>query len=306
MSWQSIAQSRADTTVFEDKDPMRIMIRTFDVNGALREVNFGTRIDTPMLREEIFMQALTAPDVRSKFIMDSTVTYDASGSLIDTNAPASFKLLELDYVFKPGYIRSKHINEPDLSAPDVIFFKSGSISIKRKIVLEGSIDSTSDLEIKLKSHFPDDHKIKLFTHSDKIQHPDSIILTPGGPSSIPVIVKFTPIIDKEMLIIENEYGEKSEVLIEINGHDLTSNDFHPSLKESKVVILENRKKLVLKSDGMEKLIRLTREGEVIQHVPYGKKRMEVNLKGFKSGLYVLEAIDLGRDEVKYARLDLKL
>ena len=95
------------------------------------------------------------------------------------------------------------------------------------------------------------------------------------------------------------------MLIEINGHDLTSGDFRDSLEDAKTVVLDRRNKLIIKSDGEEKLIRLKRDGEIIKHVSYAKKRMAINFKGFKSGLYTLEAINLGNNAHKYAKVDIR-
>ena len=59
------------------------------------------------------------------------------------------------------------------------------------------------------------------------------------------------------------------------------------------------------SDGLEKLIRLLREDIVLGYYPYSKIQTEINFKGFKKGMYWLEAEDLASHQVKYARVEVR-
>ena len=168
-----LAQSRTDTTVLDKIEPMQILIETYDTQGTLKEVAFGTRIDAPMSRQDFFMEALANSDKKAKFVMEGKIVYDDSGKPLNTSIEPSFKLIETDYVFKPRKTLARQINHS--YAPHVVF-PNRHFETKRKIVFEGLIGTEGDLTIELGSLTEGNKQFKLSTLTSKVNHPPSIVL----------------------------------------------------------------------------------------------------------------------------------
>jgi hypothetical protein len=296
------AQTKSDTLLFIDTKPMSIKITNYHPDGRVKQAYRGYRSDIPLERHELFISGKTAADLSSNFTLDQLQHFDENGLIYHVESLASPVTMKTHYIFKP---EEKTISDENDFQKKVALFTRGKLMMAPKTVAEGHIGNEIEISLEFKSDFPFPTEFTLSSDNRYIILPRVFTLHQGRLAHVPIKVLLPTTLMKQKIQLKNHLGDTTSILIELNGHDLISEDFTPVLDEATTVILQDRVTLILKSNGPEKLIKLLKKNVVVSHFPYAKKRTEINLKGYAKGDYVLEAHDLGTNQVKYAKLTIK-
>jgi hypothetical protein len=181
-------------------------------------------------------------------------------------------------------------------------FPKGKIELRTSYQVKGRINYPIRLDILLESQFKEKTHLSIFSDQPFISFPSGLTLEGKEKQIIPIRINIPSPQSNATLVLTNHLGDKVYIDIEMEGYDLKSTDFSELPDDASTVLLESRKRVILLSDGHEKLIRLLKNDEVIDYLPYSSIKTEINFKGFKKGTYWLEAEDLATHQVKYARV----
>ena len=144
-------------------------------------------------------------------------------------------------------------------------------------------------------------KLKLGSSSQRVKTVGQRVLDPARDSVLSLAITVPARIMEEYIKLEDESGKSFSFPITITGYDLFSQDFQNSIVSEVVFPLEGRKQLVIKAEEA-KLIRLYRDEELIDNYPSGRQRSEIDIKGFKRGQYLVEAVDFSANEKRYCKI----
>ena len=114
-------------------------------------------------------------------------------------------------------------------------------------------------------------------------------------------INFPPTVQDIQLEMEDEKGNRFLLPITLMGYDLFGVDFDFSSTPELTFPIKDRRELIVKTEDA-KLIRLYRDATLIDNYPASRIRAEINLKGFKKGDYLVEAVDFTANQKRYCKI----
>ena len=306
------AQQRPDTLRFKDADGHEhYKITSYYPGGAVRSEGFYSgKIGSPS-KEDAFMRGVKVEGIEvqmSTFFgvknqipsLDSARFYSVDGVLqerkVSSPSGGITYIYEYDEEGRLGWIIQKESGRPVqyLALGKLIFFD-------RRQIVEGRIGETVTVDIPIAIKGRDNFKLKLSSSSKWVKTLHQRTFDPERDSSLSLAITFPATIKEEYLKMEDESGGSFSFPITIIGYDLFSHDFEASDLSEVVFPMDGRKQLVIKADE-SKLIRLYRDEELIDNYPTGQIRSEIDIKGFRRGQYLVEAVDFRANKKKYCKI----
>ncbi len=289
------AQISIDTV---SSDGSRMIITEYYDEGLPKRVVHASRIEPSLSKADLFMHGIAPQFDNRNYLIDSLKVFLKNGTEVQPTA-ADFDAVSLQYDVSSNAGQSIRDNQ------HIKHLTFGQVSYPKALFIEGKIGEVIDTHVVLAYQFA---RPEVFTvpHSGSLITSDSVRLLGSGEQVIPVRVPVGFHDKKYILRLEHQQGDNLDIEIISKGYDLTAADFMQDRSSHRAAfILQDRALLVLKSDGIEKLIRLRQGARVVEHFPYGQIRTEINLEGYQKGEYTLEAIDLTSNEVSALPLILK-
>lgn len=309
-----MSQSQPDTlTYIGDYGMERLKITSYYPNGEIRAVDFLSKKPGALSKEEAFMRGQKIDSVEDVFAVlfpakdrppsrDSFHFYSMDGRLQERQLASREKVVRFTYEYDEQGNLLWEI-EKVLSRSTPIRYKALGrlVFFNRRQTVEGRIGDIVHIDIPIAIEGEGKLRLNLSSSSRRVKTISMRTLDPDRDSSLSLAITVPSQISEEYLMLEDESGNSFSYPITIIGYDLFSQDFETSEVSDIVFPMEGRRQLVIKAEE-SKLICLYRDEELIDNYPTGQIRSEIDLKGFRRGQYVVEAIDLGANEKKYCKI----
>lgn len=309
-----MSQSQADTlTYIGDDGKERFKITSYYPNGKTRTVEFLSKKPGALSKEEAFMRGQRIDSVEDGFAVvflakdrppsrDSFLFYDMSGRLQERQLASRERVVRFTYEYdQQGNLLWEVEKVLSRSTPIRYRALGRLVFFNRRQTVEGRIGDIVHIDIPIAIKGEGKLKLNFRGSSRRVKTVSMRTLDPACDSILSLAITVPSQITEEYLVLENEFGNSFSYPITIIGYDLFSQDFETSEVSDIVFPMEGRRQLVIKAEE-SKLIRLYRDEELIDNYPTGQIRSEIDLKGFRSGQYVVEAIDQGANEKKYCKI----
>ncbi|WP_157975867.1 hypothetical protein [Lewinella sp. IMCC34191] len=263
---------------------------TYHDNHEVASISFYTlKLSEDLTKAEAFQRGLVhLKPGDTIYIRDSIHYWDAAGNRLADGA-----------ISRPPLFPSRGTRSPD---PHRVFIPATYYS--------GYVGSElyDTLQIGRVPEIGPGERVRIYTASSVIALDTQIVLKHAVESGVP----FTIIPDtgshRVTVTIENlKSGERTSFPVTVEGYDLERADFtsrHPDIPV-RTLKLKERSKLLLQLEGAEKLLTVSREGQVVERFSVGRGRDEIPLRSWSAGNYLLQLRDLGTNENLYTLLRLE-
>ena len=305
----SFAQGSTDTLYTKNKDHLPIaVIRDFHPNGQLKSITYCSRFSNKPKKEFWFMLGKMALELDQKrWVIDSMIHFNGHERVKSKDIrhvlSNHFEYYEYGQSGEIRWITEKEPNRPSK------YWLFGQKNIGLNAVhytFEGRIGYPTTFYIPI--HVDHKHLQLLYLNVDNpyIKVPNLLVIS-DTTTTIPLEITIPNYTINTHLSFTNSEGRRIQIPIEVGGYDLYESDFY-DLKSTSLqnpLVLEDRSQLVLKAGSHAKLLRLYYENELVDQYSYAQTRTEISFKGFKRGMYLLEARDLGNMDSGYYSVFLK-
>lgn len=282
----------------------------FPLNG-MEEVSYSSTKVGKLSKEDRFMRGLSPMESMGYYHrLDSIILYDSAQNIVERQVLQYEEDHTYRYVYdQEGTIRyvnkvnnkNQRFNttfngDQQLAMEEKVLYLQGKIG--EQVSQELSVDKLSETET-LVIYWTADRKV--------IRVPDSTLVKQANENTLRLTTQIARPYRTDT--IRGTYGNGKELIVpvRINGYDVATTDFvfDKAIALEREVELINRKRLIIYADGPEKLLRIYREDQLIDHYPLGQQINRVNIKGFKESRYRLELVNLSNSEKSYLYLSLK-
>ncbi len=307
-------QAQLDTMSYQDDDGVEhLKITTYYPGGEIRSIGFYSKKKGHLTREQAFMrgvkldgmqnqQAVLFPEKDRLPTLDSTRMYSIDGKLQERTISGPDKVVRFTYEYdEPGRLVWMIEEELNRSTPIKYIALGRLMFFDRNQIVEGRIGETVQVDIPIHIKGTGDFPLTLSSSSSQLMIVNQKTFKPERDSVLSLAIKVPADIKEEYLELKDDSGKTLRFPITIIGYDLFSHDFETSDLSEVVFPMDGRKQLVIKADE-SKLIRLYRDEELIDNYPTGQIRSEIDIKGFRKGQYVVEAVDFRANQKKYCKI----
>jgi len=298
-------QEKVDTLITFDRDSIKqYQINTYYHNGALKSSSYHSDKAKLLSKEEMFMRGLQNqnPGLKDYYpSVDSAYQYDENGVIQQARAIGpKGKTVFYDYEYDSndnlGWVVIREVGQANrYQALERLLFDH------RRQIIEGRIGEIRNVQIPISMKGEGPLSIQIRSSSKWIKVTGRVVLHPGKDTLIKMAVNFPSTVQDIELEMEDEKGHSFLLPITIMGYDLFGMDFDFSSTPELSYPLKNRRELIIKAEDA-KLIRLYRDANLIDNYPTSRIRAEIDLKGFKKGDYLVEAVDFTANQKKYCRI----
>ncbi len=279
--------------------------------GKIKTITYWSIHEANLIKQDRFMRGLEMDEEEVPYVgVDSIFFYSESGDFIRKMIISEDDHLELGQLrrYDDEFIYTSLWKRYNSSL--IVALGNTQLEIKSNTIqLEGRIGEsiTFPFEIKLWESQTESLVLYLESPDNQISVPDSILLRKDQKTVVDLVIAINQHIDEVTVLALTSSGESFPLEFSVRGYDLFQNDFQADLNTAQrgLVDLGDKRKLIIKSDGPEKLIRLYRNENLIDHYPISQIGSSINVKGFKKGTYVLELVNLGTQEKKYCAIELQ-
>ncbi len=288
--------------------PETVLIVSYDADGVREKETYGDRIVPGLSKVEqmaLFMRGGLVGSAHTRFEVTTVNHINAEGAVWSTSQSSDTLLIDESDIQRsysmPGYpvtplsaLRWAHGRRSGVSGMDQL-----------EILLQGQIGAVIDTSILMMKSPRREYEVYINSQSKYVQHLDTIRFTPYHRCYLPLRFQIPTGEERGEISLSDMEGGQLQIIYKMYGYDLGSEDFAEDKQQMERIVLKDRSHLIVRSDGREKLLRLTYpDGET---TPYRNSQMltRINLKGFARGIYLLENIDLASAEVKYAQVELR-
>ena len=309
-----IGQHQPDTSIFKDDlGHDHYKITSYYPEGQLRSVGFYSAKTGPLSKEEAFMRGVKLEGMENQLpvlfsakndipSLDSALFYSVDGVLQERQFSSRRGGVSLTYEYEEEgnlvWIIRKELRN---SVPIQYIALGRLVFLERRQVVEGRIGDVMQIDIPIAIKGEAQMSIRLSSSSQRVKIVNQRVLDPARDSLLSLAITVPSQITEEYVKLEDEAGNSFSLPITIIGYDLFSQDFESSTIPDVVFPLAGRKQLVIKTEEA-KLIRLYRDEELIDNYPTGRQRSEIDIKGFKRGHYLVEAVDFSANEKRYCKI----
>ena len=293
----SFAQVQADTTYSTNTENLPIaIIRDFHPNGQLKSITYCSRFSNEPKKEFWFMLGKMALELDQKrWVIDSIVNFNGHEKLKSKITRSNFfnhqEFYEYDQSGEVRWTVQEKQNQ------QVVYWLFGQKELGLNaphFTFEGRIGHTATFYIPITIDRKRLQLLFLEIDNPYIKVPNLLVLT-DTTTTIPIEITVPNFNINTHLSFTNSEGRRVRIPIEVEGYDLYESDFYDlkATSQQNPLVLEDRSQLFLKAGSHTKMLRLYYENELVDQYSYTQMRTEINFKGFKRGMYTLEARDLG-------------